>query len=628
MIADNIVTKPILRLENGQNFDAVPPDLQAEIQKQLGIHAWKKENFTIKLISQKNGEEYIEHQEQFRDRIEAIHEGVVFLLNVFNKASLAKSYFELTENFKEKIRKIQNPNMAYYQNILAEYKKEILEKIQKDLNLKEKEVVYTLGKAEEMALAKKPKPILCTVTKIDADYAVMIDKPENPLSDAIIKDFRAIKSDVLEDPFWFVYLKPIEKDLIKNMLSDIDLDDKEALKRKINAFSSKLRFMPVLSNYGSHTLITKIENKQAVVYDSEMRSGHIGSRDMSEMEETKETNEEIKSELRKVHAVKNLRHQVMSEINKKLIELESSVEMDNKNQITIPILLQSFVTPIVSPDAELDEDKISAVKIIQSELNKRTDKINGVEVKFEIVSTNHPLNIGRIVCHTDSSSEITGKAINRLMDISRENNVSVKNSLEEACKSLDTLAFGDDGYFGFSYRFSDSRELHLASLERIINSDENGISICFCAGGKDRTAVVILYTNAMKMYDEKYGKLYQFEDTENNKDNFGKIFAELYWAKHQQAHAGLNAPGSNGLQNISDYVPAYLQAAIKKYSKIGCDDFDECNRLACNTDIRKISEIKSSLYEEVFTFFNNSSPSSYTDKNEKSFLCTAMKFHR
>lgn len=451
---------------------------------------------------------------------------------------------------------------------------------------------------------------------------------------AVREELRAIQENAQKSyPQWFKSLKSYEKKLLKAFLKDIDLDTD--LGSTINAISSKLRLIPIPSNYGTHTLITHIKKANdagppsTIVHPSEKRSSHAASRDVRTRG----------SDVRSDHAERNVYKMLDDLIDEKMKELNDNPKLmqwaaekllvnepGKPIVIHIPILYQTLITPFLKePDVSLDEDKKAAVAYMRKMMSGVQWFLEGtnnqIEIKFELISTNHPLNIGKYLGPTTSASTtgsevakllstVTGMRVYGIHGIGHKNfrkkgelSETIKNHnpllqddspetqqklelLTEACISLARIT--DDKRV--SVQMGPYRELYLSSLEQIVTSLAGGGSIGSCVSGKDRKAIEIAHTDAMQTFFTRYGRLpppnppislfeeiaeklhansaqRNFPTLRDSKDSneFAKIFAEIYCTNHQQALAEQNAPGSFGTKTPGMYLPTHLKEAVKAW---------------------------------------------------------------
>ncbi len=549
-----------------QQIKAIPRKLEQAICTELGLPNRSSIEANTNLLHLKvnpihEDEGYSKH---YAARIETIHKGVVFLLDAlpashpFRHGKQLKKYLsKIADDYKNHLNNINQNDIHYYQNSLTNYVAYITEVLQSELAMNKSDVMHQLERAEEFAIAKEAKPCVCTIMRLEGsedEFIVMIDQPQDPFYEEIKQELLAIQNNSRKKPDWFSVLKEYEKNYIKTFLKDRNLE--KELGSVTNALSSKLRIIPVPSNYGKHTLITYTRsngNAKLVVHPPQYRSSHAASRDIAKQSQS----------IRDTHTVRNLRKMVMDAVMNKLNKLETT-EMNPANTIYIPILYQTLISPIITitPDYYLNQDKKIAVEQVQGELNKYIDDINktyNVKIHCEIFSTNHPLNYGKYLDPTTPSNS-TGKRVKVLVEKAEKDPRYQNGSLlKAACIKLKYYTTSSSSLTK-SYR-----ELHLSSLEQLVTAELEGISIGSCVSGKDRKAVEIAHTDAMRVFFQKYGKLPAFGSTKNEKVAFAKLFAEIYCSKHQQALASQNAPGSFGTKTPDMYLPPYLIKAVHEW---------------------------------------------------------------
>lgn len=130
----------------------------------------------------------------------------------------------------------------------------------------------------------------------------------------------------------------------------------------------------------------------------------------------------------------------------------------------------------------------------------------------------------------------------------------------------------------------DGRELCLASLGNLLVQEMNGLVDGTCVSGKDRKAIEIMHTNAIRLFRCKYGFWPRFNVNDSYRSNFVNIAAELYATGHQHVHAGQNAPGSDGLKTPSNYLPADICKKICEL--LGPSALTDDDRRATNNEVK------------------------------------------
>ncbi|QDQ39830.1 hypothetical protein E3226_005190 [Legionella geestiana] len=134
------------------------------------------------------------------------------------------------------------------------------------------------------------------------------------------------------------------------------------------------------------------------------------------------------------------------------------------------------------------------------------------------------------------------------------------------------------------------RELMLASQEQLL-MDGIGIPMGSCVSGKDRKGIVLVHSDAMRLYHDLYGQWPSSMDTGVERKNFVALVVKLYVSRHPAVFAGLGALGAEGIKTPWDYFPADISEGIIEY--LGNEAalyFDEV--LATNNDVHHIRSRK------------------------------------
>lgn len=107
-------------------------------------------------------------------------------------------------------------------------------------------------------------------------------------------------------------------------------------------------------------------------------------------------------------------------------------------------------------------------------------------------------------------------------------------------------------------------QVHLAALEEIIFMYTDNQLQSSCKSGKDREGVEKTYRNALITYFGEYGSFPPVEPGSKERDNFVKIFDELFNSHHQAILAQLNADGCEGQKALSTILPKDIKQEISK----------------------------------------------------------------
>lgn len=618
-IAANL-PRPQLRLPPTVEFANIPPSLQEQICKRLGVSAWQQQLFQIHATH-----EDADNRKHYHARIQAIADGVKFLLDskfipTFKFSDELNSHITaLTADCTKHIDKLQTNDIQLLQTILDQYVSIVTKILATELKQSEDDIKEYLSNAEELVLALETKPSLCTITHLPGttdQFIATIDQPLNPFTNSdLIQELKSIKNnDAATLPRWFSELSAYQQHIIKFFLTKIDLD--RDLGTLINSISSKFRLIPIPSNYGIHTLITHLieyQNSRATttVHTSEIRSAHTASRDI----------DDLQVRIKQLHATRNIETEIEEAIKRKITEITENVALQQSGvtRLVIPVLYQTLITPILNPDASLENQRLIAMQELCYKMQQKKYVAGNIELVFDFAVTNHALNYGKYLCLTLPGSQ-SGKEVNRLFGNIADHlyaptdpkNIRLLSAVREKFNSL---------LPDYTTLLSAYRELYLASLEQLSDEAYNGISIGSCVSGKDRKAIEIIHTDAMKTYFDIYGKLPPMyaSNAEDEKaiSIFSAIFADLFCNLHQQTAADKNAPGSCGIKTPWIYLPKHLiiainewyaarEAANSPYENCSTRDMlNESDRLATNNEIKKIvagkvsSELKPLLWNPV-----------------------------
>lgn len=611
---------PQLRLPTNVEFASVPPSLQEQICRTLGVPAWRQDLFQIRATH-----EDADNRKHYHARVQAIANGVKFLLDsnffpAFKFPDQLNSYIAaITADCIKHIDSLKTNDIQLLQTILADYVGIITKTLATEFKQTEGEIKEYLSSAEELVLALETKPALCTVTKLpgaEAEFIATIDRPLDPFTNTdLIQELKSIKkNDGTTLPRWFSELSTYQQHIIKFFLTKIDLD--HDLGTRINSISSKFRFMPIPSNYGIHTLITHLveygnSRAKTTVYTPEIRSAHTASRDV----------DDLPIRIKQLHATRNIETEIEEAIKRKQIEItqNAALQQSGVTRLVIPVLYQTLITPVLNPDSSLEHQRTIAMQELCYKMQQKKYTAGNIELVFDFVVTNHALNYGKYFCFTTPGSQ-SGKEATRLFGVIADHLYAPtkpeKIRLLEAVKEKLNSLLPD-----YTTLFSSYRELYLTSLEQLSSDAYDGISIGSCVSGKDRKAIEIIHTNAMKVFFAIHGKLPPMsitcaEDEEATR-LFQLIFRDLFGYLQQQTAAETNAPGSCGIKTPWIYLPQHLINAINEWyaeRDVANSPYENCknrdmlvesDRLATNNELTKInsgkvsSELKSLLWNPV-----------------------------
>lgn len=352
-------------------------------------------------------------------------------------------------------------------------------------------------------------------------------------------------------PLWYTSLSTIQQHFLGYVLKEAG--DKP-LETVFTWLSSRHRTLPALANARRHHLMVLDEQGEILFRPQErFGSSHIVSRDVRNMGEA----------IVKKHMQNNLQQ---------ICDLISN---------EAPVIVQTLISPVpatqylpqrVSSRLPPDLDLFTQLKKIVNEFNHKTN---------EIIQPNHPLNLIKYVNYTSD----TDRDCNALLKIARSEEKQKNMKLKALAAAYDETLNSSFGSATFlDYR---GRELFLSSLEQLLIMELGGLSYGSCVSGKDRKAIEFIHTDAMLLYAFFYKKLHTFYDSVEDRKNFIDIVVDLYVSRHQQEHAGQNAPGSEAIKTPDMYWPGDISRAIKSRLKDESALKHE-DRVASNNEVNKI----------------------------------------
>ncbi|MBI2786740.1 MAG: oxidoreductase [Legionella longbeachae] len=326
-------------------------------------------------------------------------------------------------------------------------------------------------------------------------------------------------------PQWYWVLPEHQQFFLEHVLKGT-----EKIEDAISFPSSRMRTLPLPSNYAVHSLFAISKNGEKIrkLSGSRYRSSHIASRDGLEWPEA----------VQKRHSDSNLA---------KVMEFAKPEQPSLLQTLISPIHAMDYVPnwfsdflPTLPPDLEL-------YKLARAAVERRKS--------FQTIQqNNHPYNIAKRVYFTQSTDPDSLE----LLSLAKKYIPTVKGleSLIEQYKSVLNSKLGSATCFDYA-----GRELFLSSLEQLIILTIGGHSYGSCVSGKDRKAI-----EAMILYKEKYGSWPLFTEPQDkeNRIRFVALVADLYLSRHQHEHAGQNAPGSEGIKSPDWYFPEDIASEIKK----------------------------------------------------------------
>ena len=505
----------------------------------------------------------------FQSRIDSLHQAFLFLV-VTAPPRIARTKIEAyldwclhQSPFEEQTSPLSIDN---YQQQLIQFTNPLVNAIIDFWDIawltpedKRLEAIEILNKAEQYYLMTIERPHLATLTTIPGDdnHLLIIDnKPIDPFTMETRDELKKIQSlqstnDDSSRPDWYTCLSEIEQALLRHALSKCDLSNPD----RIIFIPSRLRTIPSLANASEETW-RLIHQKTGAMTDlgTCLRSAHIASRDSIS----------FTPEIQSLHTERNL----------------SRLQQYFGDRIG---LLQTLISPIwvldnITRDYFLEQQRIGAIEKLKQQQEQ------------DLLSSNHPFNIARAITSTpENSPECLA-----ILKVARDAISQAKNPVVLEALTDDYEKTLNSGLLTAYILDWNGRELFLSSLEQLIIMYCDGVSYGSCVSGKDRKALSLIHTLAMKLYQHQYNQWPKYTDTGQARDQFTRIVAHLYLSFHHHYFSGQNAPGSNGIKTPDGYFPNDICQAIKKQSR-NPSILSQDDRLASNNEVKDI--IGSSRYQ-------------------------------
>jgi hypothetical protein len=575
------------------------------------------------------------HDIHFKRRIEALDKGAELLLNSLGieekaRTSIVKSLQELQGASLSTLKSLDKKNessIKSFQNVLIDHTESLRKILRDKAFIPQTEINHFLGKAEEYANMAEGRLPLCTVTPTSdgREWIVQLEIPQDPLSEEKKQEFLNIvrhergdrEAKHVKIPEWFNIMPQIEKDLFLKTFKDAEkINDITA---KASTISSKLRTIPGVANFSRHIFMIMDKSGNVSTQDQRLRSSMVASRDLPK------DKTQLREEFTR-HNIEQIIDTMIEEQISKQIQILGK-DYNPEKPVVIPVLMQTLITPFKEPDSSLFRDKEAVIKRLRKKYEDESNEKKGIKYKLEFISTNHPLNPGRFIKPTSATGYLAA-------DQKNPNDVDVyiiadKNTdeitaltdiaMDLATKRPELLIAQKAGIAATALkealkwtRWNNERELYISALEQITTSLVGGIAYGSCVSGKDRKGIETMYTDAMRLYLDRYGKIPPISNTNiEDRKNFIDIFTEIYVTRHQHENAGQNAPGADGIKTPHLYLPYDMLAAIAKKMdptinsaraalKGVVKTCKECDRLASNNEVEKIkSKNKASLFKKI-----------------------------
>ncbi|MGL5741557.1 MAG: hypothetical protein ACRCXC_02880 [Legionella sp.] len=351
-------------------------------------------------------------------------------------------------------------------------------------------------------------------------------------------------------PQWYWVLPAHQQFFLEHVLKGVD-----KVEDAVSFLSSRHRTILLPANYAFHSLIAvSSDGKMRELGVKRYRSSHIASRDGLNWPEA----------VQQRHSDSNLA-KVMENAKFGLLALFQT--------LISPIYVQDYVPEVITDYITALPPDLALYKLARASVERR-------KAKQSILQNHHPFNVAKRLYFTPANDKDSLDLISAVKKYVLTTQW-LQNLLDQYRSVLDS-AIGTATVFDYA-----GRELFLSSLEQLIILSIKAHSYGSCVSGKDRKAIDLIHTDAMLIYKERYGSWPLFDDLPDNRIRFVAIVADLYMSRHQQEHAGQNAPGSEGTKTPDWYLPKDIVDEIKKRldSERALKDDD---RVATDNEVKNI----------------------------------------
>jgi hypothetical protein len=411
-----------------------------------------------------------------------------------------------------------------------------------------------LDRAEECALAVKPREVVYTIAKTEnGNFAVDI---ATPIRSYMTTDDNGRQVNLLSKYKGATKLSTPVILLLENLMVTVG-SHPEAL---YVASSRADNFRGTRNGRGSGNLLLD-ENGEERFFSESTQIGHISSR-------AKES-EGVDAKQKRANAVVNLEQTIKHEIE--AVIAKNPNQKDHK--IKIPYL--TLVTPIPGlPDYKMNQDKEYAVKVLREKYKTKKVVVNGqtYSVNVDIFSLNNALNPGRHVLPT-YAGEVADE-YQRLVKEARQANAGKDKILDDLINELESVL--NFSLYEIAKSRNHNRELHIASLLVVISARLAQLGfewrvINGCISNKDRATLCDIYRKSIEEYIDTYKEVPRLLDAFDKKDdqtklqkraNFIAIYTRRYLSGHGQHLAKQNADGARGTKFPNIYLPKDTQKDI------------------------------------------------------------------
>ncbi|MCD6038800.1 MAG: hypothetical protein K0S27_200 [Gammaproteobacteria bacterium] len=604
--------------EKEQQFREIDPEEYERKQEEPEEKAQKEvkaENPPL-AINIDYGEASLDHfpidiYEAYKARLFSFANGAIYAIKQDNDISLdekikrIKEIKILMQNNLEKINKIklemQGQPIYFGTELHQFFKKDLVNA--SGLSSKEIELAEAMYVWQE-----KQRPTRSTkyVTGEGADQWT-IEQIEVPRSSKLTKKQ---KQELLlihqngSQPQWFLALPSFAKHALLEIVPTED-NAQVDWSRYQKCHPTILRQIPGEANATRHEI--KITNSQGKVI-SHTTAYRQGAQTSFNMKDAKE---------RQQSANENLKQLLDSEIGpgKKAFEaFHEKWGIYPNDNIKLPVFLCGLLTPVeqagiitnfvdrtpLSGDqnnTKMVREKEKAAKKYKEYYSSKCEK-NNKKMDIEIFNLNIAIDEYRsgIVKPNEQFIQFATEFSNKMrqhvkatLKEPQDPRLEELNKLDIAIRELQNLAHDKK-----PNPFNRNQNLYTAALCDVITRSMKGMPVINCKSSKDRTGVELSMADAMLIYFDKYKKFPRLNDIGEDRQNFVKIYAELYASSHQLLVANDNSPGAAG---------------IKAGKMLDADIVDKLKSMK--------QEGKGNVYEQSKQLADFNKPGSFWKKNRK-----------
>lgn len=385
-------------------------------------------------------------------------------------------------------------------------------------------------------------PHLREMMRLLAANPAQLDKNLDQFKDLITgESFNKESADTVGQisslPQWYWVLPHHQQFFLQHVLQGVD-----KVEDAVTFLSSRHRTLPLPANYAAHSLLGMSHDGKVIreLSKKRYRSSHIATRDGLEWP----------AAVQQRHSDSNLT-KVMEQVQPDQPALLQTLISPIHAVDYVPTWITDFI-PTLPPDLALYKLARAAVERREKSAQERGEKLQPIQ------QNNHPYNLAKRIYYTPSNDP---DSLN-LLAVAKKYVATTPGlqTLLDQYKNVLESRPGSATVFDYA-----GRELFLSSLEQLIILTIGGHSYGSCVSGKDRKAIELIHTDAMLLYKELYGSWPIFDEPEaKDRIRFVSLVADLYMSRHQQEHAGHNAPGSEGIKTPEWYLPEDIATEIKK----------------------------------------------------------------